>query len=145
MKLGPAGLALLKRFEGLELRPYKDTGGVDTVGYGHTAIAAELAKVGLVLTEAQAEYLLRLDVADAEEAVNGLGLALTQNQFDALVCFTFNVGAAALRKSTLLRKLRAGDAKGAAAEFGRWTLCEKKVLPGLVRRRAAEKALFLSA
>jgi len=97
----------------------------------------------MVITEAQATALLAQDVVRFEKGVNGLGVALTQNQFDALVSFAFNVGEKALRDSTLAKKLKAGDIKGAAAQFGAWVKGGGKTLPGLVRRRAAEAALFV--
>lgn len=140
MKTSSNGLALVKQFEGLRTQAYICPAGVLTIGYGSTGAHV---KRGMVITEAQATALLAQDVVRFEKAVNGLGVALTQNQFDALVSFAFNVGEKALRDSTLAKKLKAGDYKGAAAQFARWTKAGGKTLPGLVRRRAAEAALFV--
>jgi len=140
MKTSSNGLALIKQFEGLRTQAYICPAGVLTIGYGSTGAHV---KRGMVITEAQATALLAQDVVRFEKGVNGLGVALTQNQFDALVSFAFNVGEKALRDSTLAKKLKAGDIKGAAAQFGAWVKGGGKTLPGLVRRRAAEAALFV--
>ncbi len=95
-------------------------------------------------TQQEADDELELDLAEAEKVVNGLGLVLTQGQFDALVSFAFNVGGRALVRSTLLKLLRAGALSAAADEFLRWTHAGGKVVAGLATRRAAERALFLS-
>ena len=86
MKTSPKGIALIKEFEGLRLKAYKCPGGVWTIGYGHTAGV----KSGMVITEAQAEEYLKADLIVFERYLNGLGLALNQNQFDALVSFIYN-------------------------------------------------------
>lgn len=139
MKLSPAGLALIKRWEGLSLSAYRDVAGVWTIGYGHT----KTAKAGQQITEAQAEALLREDVAWAEEAVNELvRVPLRQSAFDALVSFTFNLGRGALAQSTLLRILNEGDYDGAAEQFGRWIHAGGKVVQGLINRREAEATMF---
>jgi GH24 family phage-related lysozyme (muramidase) len=137
--LSAQGLDLVKRFEGLRLAAYQDSAGVWTIGYGHTGNV----RPGQRITEAQAEQLLRKDVAWAEDAVRkNVDVPLSQGQFDALVSFTFNLGSGALQRSTLLKKLNAGDYAGAQAEFGRFVHAGGRVLPGLVRRRADEAALF---
>lgn len=104
-------------------------------------------KRGQVITEAEATSLLIKDAARFERAVNALGLKLTQNQFDALVSLAFNIGTGNFNKSTLVKRLKAGDMAGAAAQFAVWNKARVngvlKVLPGLVRRRAAEAALFV--
>lgn len=134
-----AGLALIKRAEGLALAPYKDAAGLWTIGYGHKLESGEWWDK---VSQADADALLARDVTDAEDAVNSLvSVPITQEQFDALVSFTYNVGAGALKKSTLLAKLNAGD-PAAAAEFGRWVHAGGKVLPGLQTRRAEEARLF---
>ncbi len=98
-----------------------------------------------MVTGQQADAFLREDLAVAELAVNtNVKAQMSQGQFDALVSFVFNVGAGNFVRSTLLRKLNAGDYDGAVAEFGCWVFAGKTVLPGLVRRRAAERELFLS-
>ena len=138
----PAGLDLIKRFEGLRLRAYKCPAGRWTIGYGHTAGAHE----GQEITEAEAERLLREDLIYFEGRVAALtqGLDLNDNEFSALVSFAFNLGEGALARSTLLKKLRANDTTGAADEFGRWVYAGGRVLQGLIHRRLAERELFLT-
>ena len=139
MQISRAGLDLIKQFEGLYLKAYRCPAGVPTIGYGHTAGVA----MGQTITQQQADDYLRRDVRQFERAVSRLvRVPLTQGQFDALVSFAFNLGEGALAQSTLLRLLNAGDYSGAAAQFDRWNKAGGRVLPGLVRRRAAERALF---
>lgn len=136
---------MVKRFEGKYLEAYVCPAGVWTIGYGHTGMVdgAPIA-AGMKITEEKAEELLHLDMEKFERAVTRLvQVSYNQNQFDALVSFAFNCGEGALQKSTLLRKLNAGDYLGAAGEFARWNKGGGKVLPGLTKRRAAEKELFL--
>ena len=134
------GLALTEQFEGLRLTAYQDSVGVWTIGYGHTGPDV---KPGLTITQEQASALLLRDVAGAVAAVNILvTVRLTQNQFDALVDFTFNEGQGNLASSTLLRELNAGNTAGAAAQFLVWVYAGGVQLPGLVKRRQAEAALF---
>lgn len=153
MKTGDAGVALIKSFEGFVARAYDDfrptyqlkpgdkVQGTLTIGYGHTG--ADVT-IGTAITEAEGDALLRKDLATAEAAVSAAVVKpLTQNQFDALVGFTFNVGGGAMKGSTLIRKFNAGDISGAAAQFGLWNTSKGKVLAGLTRRRAAERDLFL--
>jgi len=132
---------IIKKHEGLRLEAYLPTpNDVWTIGYGHT----HTTKQGMKITKAQADKLLYMDIAWAEEAVNTLvKVPLTQNQFDALVSFVFNVGAGAFSKSTLLRFLNMGDYTNAAAQFLRWNRQKGKVLNGLTRRRQEERELFL--
>jgi len=140
MKTGINGINIIKEFEGLRLQAYKCPADRWTIGYGHTAGVS----ANDVITEAQAISLLCQDVAESERAVNHyVHVPLTQNQFDALVSFVFNLGVGNFRTSTLLKKLNAGDNDGAAQEFGRWIHAGGKALPGLVRRREVERALFL--
>ena len=139
MQISKDGLDLIKQFEGLYLKAYRCPAGVPTIGYGHTAGVA----MGQTITQQQADDYLRRDVRRFERAVARLvTVPLTLGQFDALVSFSFNLGEGALAQSTLLRLLNAGDYAGAAAQFGRWNKAAGRVLPGLVRRRAAERALF---
>ena len=141
MQISKAGLDLIKQFEGLYLNAYRCPAGVPTIGYGHTAGVA----MGQTITQQQADDYLRRDVRQFARAVARLvTVPLTQGQFDALVSFAFNLGEGALAQSTLLRLLNAGDYAGAAAQFDRWNKAGGRVLPGLVRRRAAERALFES-
>lgn len=138
------GLALIRQFEGLRLKAYPDpaSGGDPwTIGFGHT----RGVKQGDTCTAEQAEQWLIDDAAEAELGVLRATTAnLTQGQLDALVSFVFNLGAGAYARSTLCRKINAGDMAGAAREFARWNLGGGKVMPGLVKRRAAEAALFTS-
>lgn len=132
---------LIRHSERLRLKAYLCPAGVWTLGYGHTGGV----RPGDTCTPEEAENMLRVD-ADREAApIRELlrnGVPLTQNQFDALVSFAFNIGATNFDRSTLKRKLLAGDIEGAAAEFPRWVRADGKVLPGLVVRRDAERALF---
>lgn len=144
MKTSDRGVALIKAHEGLRLQAYQDPVGVWTIGVGHTT-AAGPPKVerGMKITEAGADAILRQDLAKFEGYVSSaVKVPLNQNEFDALVSFTFNLGPGNLRSSTLLKKLNSGDRAGAADEFGKWTRAGGKVLPGLVKRREAERALF---
>jgi lysozyme len=140
MKVSNQGLQLIKTFEGLRFRPYKDAAGKETIGYGH------LIKPGehfTAITQAEATQLLIKDVEVAERAINELvKVPLTQNQFDALASFIYNVGVENFRKSTLLRKLNAGDYVGAMYEFQKWVYAGGKKLKGLERRRETEAQLF---
>lgn len=139
MRISDAGLALIRECEGFRSDAYRDAVGVWTIGYGHTGGV----RAGDRITPEQGESLLRADAGCAADAVaRATVVPLTQGQFDALVSLTFNLGAPALEGSTLLRKLNAGDVAGAAAEFPKWCHAGNAVLPGLVARRARERALF---
>ena len=132
---------MIKEFEGLRLRAYLCPGGVWTIGYGHTAGV----KPGMVISEAQAEEYLKADLISFERYLNGLGLALNQNQFDALISLIYNIGIGNFQKSTLLRKARinAND-NSIMDEFLRWVYSKGRVLPGLQRRRLREMKLYFS-
>lgn len=145
-KTATKGIELIKEFEGCRLTAYKCPAGVWTIGYGHTGMVdGKLIASGMTITAAKATELLKKDLAEFEAAVNGCVTApITQNMFDALVSFSFNVGAGALRRSTLLKKLNAKDYDGAADELPKWNKAGGKVLNGLVRRRMAERELFLT-
>jgi lysozyme len=135
------GLKLTKQFEGLQLSAYQDQGGIWTIGYGHTARSV---CGGLTITEEQAEVLLQSDIAGAGAAVNrAVANKISQNHFDAMVDFVFNLGPTSLLTSTLLRDVNAGKFAEAAAEFLHWDHCRGVVIPGLLRRRTAEMELFL--
>jgi lysozyme len=144
MQVSSAGIALTKSMEGCSLTAYPDPGtGTEpwTCGYGHTGPDV---KPGMTITQAQADAWLEADLARAGQAVNGLvHVELTQNQFDALCDFVLNVGAGNFRSSTLLRLLNAGDVQGAADQFGKWVFASGHIMAGLVRRRSAERTLFL--
>lgn len=142
MKISQKGLNLIKEFEGLELNAYKDAVGIVTIGYGSTGSHVSM---GQTITQAEAEALLLKDVIRFEKGVEqAVKVPLNQNQFDALVSFSFNLGLGNLNSSTLLRKLNAKDYTGAANEMLRWDKAKGKTLKGLTRRRVAERALFLS-
>ncbi|WP_288379847.1 lysozyme [uncultured Massilia sp.] len=140
MKASGACRALIREFEGCYLAAYRCPAGIPTIGVGHT----RRVKMGDRCTVQQADVWLTEDLQDAEAAVNTLVKApLAQQQFDALVSFAFNLGGTALAESTLLILLNKGNYKAAAEQFDRWVHSGGKKLAGLVRRRAAEKALFL--
>lgn len=139
MKLSPAGLDLIKKAEGLRLKAYLCPAKVWTIGYGTT----RGVKPGQTITEAKAAELLREDVREFEQAVSdAVTVPITQGQFDALVSLAYNIGAGAFRASTLLRLLNRGEYAKAAEQFDRWNRGGGRVLPGLVKRRAAERKLF---
>lgn len=142
MRTSQRGLSLIKSFEGLRLQSYQDAVGVWTIGYGTT----RGIKPGMSITKEQAERMLANDVQRFEVEVERLvKVPLTSNQRDALISFTYNLGAANLESSTLLRLLNRGDYAAAAEQLPRWNKAGGKVLPGLVRRREAERALFLES
>lgn len=139
MKIGNKGIELIKSFEGLFLTAYKCPAGIWTIGYGHT----KGVKQGQQITANKAEEFLREDVAQFEKDVLKQNLKLTQNQFDALVSFVFNVGGGNFQKSTLLRKAKVNSNDPSIKdEFLRWNKAAGKVLPGLTRRRQAEADLY---
>ena len=141
MKTSKTGIALIKHFESFRPSPYLCDGGKWTIGWGHTKGVTKDTKP---ITMAEGEVLLAEDMVEFEDAVtDALVVPVTQGQFDALVAFSFNVGAGAFRKSTLLKKLNAGDAVGAAAEFLRWNKAKGRIMRGLVKRREAEMNMFL--
>lgn len=132
---------IIKEFEGLRLEAYRCPANIPTIGYGHTAGV----NMGDTITLDDAEALLSDDIIDSERAVNAyVKVGITQSQFDALVSFTYNVGGGNFKRSTLLSKLNSGDIQGAADEFLRWNKSGGRTLAGLVRRREAERKLFLS-
>ena len=146
MQTSDKGIALIKQFEGCKLTAYQDSVGVWTIGYGWThPVDGKPIRAGMTIKQETAERLLKTGLVSYESDVSRLvKVGLTQGQFDALVSFTYNLGARSLSTSTLLRKLKAGDYAGAADEFLRWNKAGGKVLNGLTRRREAERALFLS-
>lgn len=144
MRLSSEGRQVLEYFEGRRNEAYPDpaTGGEPwTIGVGHTG--PEVHK-HLMWSDEKIEEVLTADLVKFEADVSKLinGNRIEQGQFDALVLFAFNVGGAALASSTLLRKFMAGDKRGAAAEFLRWSNANGKSMLGLRRRRAAEQSLF---
>ena len=135
-----SGLALTEQFEGLRLTAYQDSVGVWTIGYGHTGSDVH---PGLTITQMDAEALLLQDVSTSARCVNQLvTITLSQNEFDALVDFVFNLGKGAFAGSTLLKDLNAGDIAGAVGEFQKWDHAGGRVLAGLLQRRLGEASLF---
>ena len=142
-RMSEKGLKLLEGYEGIRLVAYLDTAGVWTIGVGHTGPEVH---EGMIATLEQVRKWLDEDVREAEDAVNrAVKVALTQDMFDSLASFVFNLGATQFAKSTLLRKLNAGDYVGAGKEFKRWVYSGGKVTPGLVKRRHSEAEAFLNA
>lgn len=135
------GVDLIKEAEGLRLKAYICPAGVPTIGYGSTGPDI---RMGLVWTKEQADERIVRDLAKFEASVARLCPVTTDGQFSALVSFAYNLGAGALEGSTLRRKHNAGNYAGAADEFLKWNKGGGRVLPGLVKRRAAERELYLS-
>lgn len=162
MKISDNGIDLLIEFEGTgpikngKLQPYKDVAGLLTIGYGHLLTESEksLGKLlingnptqyGNGITKEQAISLKKQDLVRFEKAVNeAVKVELNQNQFDALVCFAFNIGDGAFKKSTLVRKLNEGDYDSVETQLMRWNKANGKPVAGLTRRRQAEADLFNS-
>lgn len=137
------GINLIKRFEGFSSTIYICPAGYPTIGYGHVVLAHEREQFAAGVTQAEATELLRKDVRIAERAVLRLiSVPLTDGQFDALVSFTFNLGAGALQRSTLRLKANRGEHESVPAELMKWVWAAGKKLPGLVRRRQAEGACY---
>lgn len=142
-QINKSGIDLIKSFEGLRLKAYLCPAGVWTIGYGHTHNVRE----GQVITEKQAETLLKNDLAVYEEGVRRITthVVLNENQFSALVSFAFNLGLSNLRGSTLLRKVVSDPSDPTIRdEFNRWIYAGDSVLPGLQRRRKAEADLYFA-
>lgn len=147
MKISSNGIELIKEFEGFSATPYLCSAKTATIGFGNTYYL-DGSKVQLSdkpISKEQAENLLKLSLKNFENGVNeNVKVPLTQNQFDALVSFTYNVGISAFKNSTLLKCLNARYYREAAKEFERWNKAGGKVLAGLAKRRRAEKELFLA-
>ena len=144
MKLSAAGMELLKKFKGFRNRVYLDVAGLPTIGYGHRLLHSDSFPNGI--DEPQAANLLASDVRDAEQAVERMVKApLTQGQFDALVDFTFNLGARRLASSTLLKSLNAGRYDDAAEQLLRWDHAGGQEMAALKSRREAEAELWRNA
>lgn len=139
--INQAGITLIKGFEGLRLKPYQDSGGVWTVGYGHTHnVTGAMPSI----TQEQADAFLHEDIDIAQRLIQQyISVLLNENQEAAVTSLVFNEGSAPL-KHTLGALLNIGDYTGAAAQFGRWIYVNGKVLAGLVNRRESEKELFLT-
>jgi lysozyme len=142
MQISQEGLALIKRFEGFSPTPYICPAGKETIGYGHVIHPVE-SYPPEGISEAEAEKLLKQDVSYAESILEHAVLVpLSQSQFDALASLIYNIGIKAFVNSTLLRRLNERNHAAAASEIGRWVYAGGKILPGLVKRRATETALF---
>jgi lysozyme len=147
MNIGKKGLALIKEFEGCKLTSYKCPAGVWTIGIGSTRYSdGSPVKQGQTLASIEAAMLLlSKTLAPFEHAVNAIKVELTQNEFDALVSLTYNIGAGNLASSTLVKMLKADEPKAEIAkQFLRWNKAGGKELAGLTRRRNAEAELFLT-
>ena len=139
MKLGERGTEILKYFEGCKLTAYQDSVGVWTIGYGHTKGVYD----GMTITQDEAEQMLLTELEEYEGYIESMvTVPLTQNQFDALVVWIYNLGPTNFRNSTLLKELNAGNYNAAGQEITRWNKAGGKVLAGLVKRREAEAELF---
>ena len=136
-------IELIQKYEGLKLSSYLCPAKIWTIGYGTTRIKGKAVTSGMTCTEQQAEEYLRDDLQVFAQAVKQLvKVPLNDNQFSALLSFTYNLGVGALEKSTLLKKLNEGSYGAAQAEFLKWIRAGGKILPGLVRRRSEEAELF---
>ena len=141
MKTSDVGVEMIKEFEGKKQVAYQDPAGVWTIGYGHT----KGVEKGQLCIEKTCDKFLREDLEEVEEYIDRLvKVELNQNQFDALVAWTFNLGPGNLKESTMLRKLNYGDYESVPDEMRRWNKAGGEVLNGLVRRRDAEANLFSS-
>jgi len=140
LKTSAEGLSLIKKFEGCELYAYQCSAGVWTIGYGHT----KDVEPGMQITKEDAEEMLVEELHEYESYINDFVTApLSQNQFDALVSWVYNLGPANLKASTMLKVLNAGEYEDVPAQMKRWNKAGGKVLEGLIRRREAESLLFL--
>ncbi len=139
MQLSKTGIELLKHFEGCELKAYQDSVGVWTIGYGHTKGIYE----GLEITQSEAEKMLIDELPEYEGYISDKVVPmLQQHEFDALVCWVYNLGPTNLSSSTMLKKLNAGEFKEVPFQMKRWDKAGGQPLLGLTRRRNAEALLF---
>ena len=139
MQLSKTGIELLKHFEGCELKAYQDSVGVWTIGYGHTKGIYE----GLEITQSEAEKMLVDELPEYEGYITDKVVPmLQQHEFDALVCWGYNLGPTNLSSSTMLKKLNAGEFKEVPFQMKRWDKAGGQPLLGLTRRRNAEALLF---
>ena len=144
MMVSPVGIEMICGFEGLHLSAYDDGVGVWSIGFGTTVYPNGVkVKVGDVCTLEQAKAYMAHDLKKFEQVVvHAVQVVIVQNQFDALVSLTYNIGAGAFRNSTLLKKLNASDYYGASAQFDVWNKAGGRVLQGLINRRAVERKIF---
>lgn len=140
MNVSQKGIDLIKEFEGCRLKAYKDSVGVWTIGWGNTSHA----KAGMVITQQQAETFLKDDIKPVERVLNAMGINYTQNQFDALVSWIYNLGSGNFRSSTMYRKILAkADEVEITDQLVKWHNAGGRPLLGLKRRRVAEANMYL--
>ena len=142
MKTSEKGIEQIKSFEGFRSMPYPDTGGKLSVGYGHLIIPGDGCVEGSPITMGQATTLLKKDLEVAEHCVNSTGTALTQNEFDALVSFVYNLGCQAFQRSTLLQFIKKQNYHAAAEEFPKWNMVNGSFSESIYKRRLAEQLCF---
>lgn len=136
---------LIKKYEGFSPQAYQDSVGVWTIGYGTTRINGEPVKAGMTISREQALQYVQQEVNKLWSQIESITkVSLNENQMNALVDFAYNLGFNALKTSTLMKYVNESKFEKAADEFGRWVFAGGKVLPGLVKRREAEKRLFLT-
>lgn len=141
MKISEKGLELLKHYEGCELTAYRCSANVLTIGYGHTKGVTE----DMVITQEEADQMLHDEMPEYEGYINDkVTVELNQDQFDAMVCWVYNLGSGNLSSSTLLKVLNDGDYDGVPEQMKRWNKAGGKVLNGLIKRRDSEAKLFCS-
>jgi lysozyme len=144
-ELSPNGIAILQKLEGVRYKPYLDSGGKWTVGVGHLIVPGDGCNTTDPIDGNKVAALLKKDVQESEACVNkNVTSNLTQNQFDALVIFVFNIGITAFKNSTLLRLLNESRYQEASLQFARWNKINAVSSVGLANRRLAEKILFLT-
>lgn len=142
MRTSPAGIEMIKKFEGCRLSAYRDAVGIPTIGYGCTAGV----QMGQMITQEEADRRLMADLATFEHGVSdAVHVPLTQGQFDACVSFCYNVGGTKFVRSTLLKRINDCNWDGARREFARWDMAGDQHLPGLLTRRMAEATMFANA
>lgn len=139
MKISDRGLAFIREWEGCELKAYKDTGGVWTIGVGHTGPDV---KPGMTITQLEADELLRMDIED-HDPTPFLKVPTKQHEYDAMCSLAFNIGLERFRNSTALKRHNLGNRMGAANAFLLWKFDNGKIIKGLMRRREAERKLYL--
>ena len=140
MKISDNGINLIKQYEGCKLFAYRDSVGVATIGYGHT----KGVRMGQAITQRQADEFLRDDITEAEKVLNNMDINFTQNQFDALCSWIFNLGSGNFIHSTMMKRISAdANDETITDELIRWHNAGSKPLLGLMRRRVAEANMFL--
>lgn len=145
MQLSSNGFALIQSFEGLVLHPYRDVAGIPTIGYGttHYEDGTPVTMADAVITKERADQLMLNDLRSFEASIQHMVMRIiTQNQYDALVSFVYNIGVNNFRTSTLLKLVNSGNPIGAASEFSKWDIADGKHNIGLLQRRMKEEQLF---